>query len=57
MANIRVYNGDVIGQIRLSADWLATALNADGDGAWVSRMPQAIEARPARQPPVDARVP
>lgn len=37
--------------------WLATALNADGDGAWVSRMPQAIAARPARQPPVDARVP
>ena len=29
--------------------WLALTLNADGEGAWVSQMPAAVGARPARQ--------
>ncbi|MCW1429464.1 CHASE2 domain-containing protein [Novosphingobium sp. JCM 18896] len=37
--------------------WLAMTLNADGQGAWVSQMPPAVGAQPARKPPVDARVP
>ena len=37
--------------------WLAMTLNADGDGAWVSKMPPAVGALPLRHPPVDARVP
>lgn len=37
--------------------WLAMSLNADGDGAWVSKMPRAVGAIPLRHPPVDARVP
>jgi adenylate cyclase len=37
--------------------WLAMTLNADGAGAWISRMPPAVGAIPLRRPPVDARVP
>ncbi|HVR92029.1 MAG TPA: CHASE2 domain-containing protein [Novosphingobium sp.] len=37
--------------------WLAMALAADGDGAWVSQMPAAVGARPLTTPPVDRRVP
>lgn len=36
---------------------LAMSLNADGTGAWVSKMPPAVGAIPLRKPPVDARVP
>ena len=37
--------------------WLAMTLNADGQGAWVSKMPPAVGAIPLNRPPVDARVP
>ncbi|MES2095164.1 MAG: adenylate/guanylate cyclase domain-containing protein [Pseudomonadota bacterium] len=37
--------------------WLAMTLNADGAGAWISRMPPAVGAIPLRHPPVDARIP
>ena len=36
---------------------LAMSLNSDGEGAWVSKMPEAVGATPLRSPPVDARVP
>ncbi len=37
--------------------WLAMTLNADGDGAWVSQMPEAVGAQSLRTPPVDSRIP
>ena len=37
--------------------WLAMALAADGQGAWVSQMPAAVGAQPLVTPPVDRRVP
>ncbi len=37
--------------------WLAMTLNADGQGAWVSRMPTSVKALALTTPPKDVRVP